>query len=104
MFKSVSYDSLGESTCNNSLLSFASRVILNQYVSNELIKDKNKDERNAEMNRIYGEKVPRYNNALGEIGLIHNSDVPTLKNIAIAKSNLIGITTASQVKDGEGNG
>lgn len=87
-----------------SLLSFASRVILNQYVSNELIKDKNKDERSAEMNRIYGEKVPRYNNALGEIGLIHNSDVPTLKNIAIAKSNLIGITTASQVKDGEGNG
>ena len=85
------------------LLSFAGRVTLNQYVSNEIIKGMNNDERDSTLQSIYGD-IPAYNYTLGELGLVHNLDVPTLQNIANAKANVQGITIASQVKDGEGNG
>ena len=86
------------------LLSFAGRVTLNQYVSNEIIKSMSKDERDNTLQSIYGNGVPAYNYTLNELGLIHNNDVPILRTIAIAKANVQGITIASQVKDGEGNG
>lgn len=86
------------------LLSFASRVILNQYVSNDILKDKSIAEKEALITSIYGRNAPRYNYALDELGLVHGNDIRLLRNIAIAKANLQGITTASQVKDGAGNG
>ena len=86
------------------LLSFAARVTLNQYVSNEVIKGMGNEERDATLQGIYGAGVPSYNYTLNELGLIHDNDVPTLRAIAIAKANVQGITIASQVKDGEGNG
>lgn len=86
------------------LLSFASRVILNQYVSNDILKDKSTAEKEALINSVYGRNAPRYSYTLDELGLVHGNDVRLLKNIAIAKANLQGITTASQVKDGAGNG
>lgn len=85
------------------LLSFAGRVTLNQYVSNEIIKGMSNEGRDYTLQSIYGD-VPAYNYTLNELGLVHKLDVPTLQNIAIAKANVQGITIASQVKDGEGNG
>lgn len=86
------------------LLSFASRVVLNQYVSNDILKDKSIMEKEALITSIYGRNAPRYNYTLDELGLVHGNDVRLLRNIATAKANLQGITTASQVKDGAGNG
>ena len=86
------------------LLSFASRVVLNQYVSNDILKDKSMAEKEALITSIYGRNAPRYNYTLDELGLVHGNDVRLLRNIATAKANLQGITTASQVKDGAGNG
>lgn len=86
------------------LLSFASRVVLNQYVSNDILKDKSITEKEALITSIYGRNAPRYNYTLDELGLVHGNDVRLLRNIATAKANLQGITTASQVKDGAGNG
>lgn len=86
------------------LLSFASRVVLNQYVSNDILKDKSIAEKEALITSIYGRNAPRYNYTLDELGLVHGNDVRLLRNIATAKANLQGITTASQVKDGAGNG
>lgn len=86
------------------LLSFSSRVILNQYVSNDILKGRSTAEKESLMDSIYGRNAPRYNYTLDELGLVHGNDVRLLKNIAIAKANLQGVTTSSQVKDGLGNG
>lgn len=89
--------------CKN-LLSFAARVHLNQYVSHEMLQGLSNVEKEAKLKDIYGNNAPKYNYQLDELGLIHGNDIPTLRAIAIAKANITGVTTASQVKDGEGNG
>ena len=89
--------------CKN-LLEFSSRVILNQYVSNTLLKNKSKTDIQSILNNLYGKFAPEYNDALEELSLIHENDVPTLKNIALAKANLYGLTTSAQTKDSLGNG
>lgn len=89
--------------CKN-LLSFAARVHLNQYVSHELIQGLSNVEKDAMLEDIYGKGAPKYNYQLDELGLVHGNDIPTLNRIAIAKANVTGVTTASQVKDGDGNG
>ncbi|MDY6154495.1 MAG: hypothetical protein SPI06_13920 [Terrisporobacter sp.] len=53
---------------------------------------------------IYGRNAPSYNWELDELGMVHGNDVRTLNLMALAKANMDGITTATQVKDGEGNG
>lgn len=89
--------------CKN-LMSFASRVILNQYVSHEFIKGQTNADIEKALSDIYGQNAPKYNPQLDELGLVHGNDIPTLKAIAIAKANVQGVTTASQVKDGLNNG
>ena len=89
--------------CKN-LLSFAARVHLNQYVSHELIQGLSNMEKESKLADIYGKGAPKYNFQLDELGLVHGNDIPTLNKIAIAKANVTGVTTASQVKDGDGNG
>lgn len=89
--------------CKN-LLSFAARVHLNQYVSHEFIQGLSNMEKESRLADIYGKGAPKYNFQLDELGLVHGNDIPTLNKIAIAKANVTGVTTASQVKDGEGNG
>lgn len=89
--------------CKN-LLSFAARVHLNQYVSHEFIQGLSNMEKESRLADIYGKGAPKYNFQLDELGLVHGNDIPTLNKIAIAKANVAGVTTASQVKDGEGNG
>lgn len=105
MFQEALYDiQKGWGTLCKNLLQFSSRVILNQYVSNELLKDKTITDKEAIIDKVYGRNAPRYNYALDELGLIHGNDIKTLKDIANAKANLFGLTTSSQVKDGKGNG
>lgn len=87
-----------------SLLSLVARVHLNQYVSHEFLQNMTNTEKEEYLKSLYGQHAPRYNYALDELGLIHGADLPTLKDIANAKANIQGVTTASQVKDGEGNG
>lgn len=88
----------------SNLLKFASRVIFNQYVSKEILSDVSTNTRQDLISMIYGRNAPSYNWDLDELGMIHGNDVRTLNLIALAKANMDGITTATQVKDGEGNG
>lgn len=85
-----------------SLLSFASRVIMNQYVS-YMTKDASVTEIGTVIDQIFGPGKVRYNYSLSELDLVHATDIPTLKVLAIAQANVSGVTTATTVKDGEGN-
>lgn len=88
----------------SNLLKFASRVIFNQYVSKEVLSDAPTNMRQDLISMIYGRNAPSYNWELDELGMVHGNDVRTLNRMALAKANMDGITTATQVKDGEGNG
>lgn len=88
----------------SNLLKFASRVIFNRYVSREILADAPTNTRQDLISMIYGRNAPSYNWDLDELGMIHGNDVRTLNLMALAKANMDGITTATQVKDGEGNG
>ena len=88
----------------SNLLKFASRVIFNQYVSKEVLSDAPANTRQDLISIIYGRNAPSYNWELDELGMVHGNDVRTLNRMALAKANMDGITTATQVKDGEGNG
>lgn len=88
----------------SNLLKFASRVIFNQYVSKEVLADSPTNMRQDLISMIYGRNAPSYNWELDELGMVHGNDVRTLNLMALAKANMDGITTATQVKDGEGNG
>lgn len=88
----------------SNLLKFASRVILNQCVSKEVLSDAPTNTRQDLISMIYGRNAPSYNWELDELGMVHGNDVRTLNRMALAKANMDGITTATQVKDGEGNG
>ena len=86
------------------LLKFASRVIFNQYVSKEILADSPTNTKQDLISTIYGRNAPSYNWELDELGMVHGNDIRTLNLMALAKANMDGITTATQVKDGEGNG
>ena len=86
------------------LLSFVARVHLNQYVSYNIINNFDLYEIPSKLEKIYTTNSPQYNYQLGELGLIHGLDIYALKRISQIKANLAGITSAIQVKDGEGNG
>ena len=88
----------------SNLLKFASRVIFNQYVSKEVLSDAPANTRQDLISIIYGRNAPSYNWELDELGMVHGNDIRTLNQMALAKANMDGITTATQVKDGEGNG
>lgn len=93
-----------DSELAKSLLSFSSRVLLNKYVSKQFLDDLPTNSRQDIIQKIYGKNSPLYNWNLDELGMIHGTDVITLNKIALAKSNLDGIITSTQVKDSEGNG
>lgn len=105
-FQNAIVDITGSITeMSNRLLSFASRVVLNQYISNTIIDGTQSIAHQLDQIKSeYGDSSPRYNYAGNEMGLVSPMDVPTLRLLANAKANYQGLTTASQVKDGEGNG
>lgn len=91
------------SSLSEELFGFASRVLVNQYVSNEILKDSSIESKEAMIKSIYGNNPPKYNYTLDEIGLVHGNDVRQLQQLSIAIANFQGITTSTQVKDGDGN-
>ena len=50
----------------------------------------------------YG-NAPKINYDLGEISLISSKDIRAIKNLALAKASLNGLTTSTIVKTGEGH-
>lgn len=85
----------------SSLLSFASRIILNQNIIHskiDNIENIESRQKEAEANNI------KYNKQLDIVEVISSQDIPTLYRITNAKASVMGITTATQTKDGEGNG
>lgn len=95
------FEELQDSTTQD-LASFAARVIFNQYVNQKYLLDLSPDSRNIILSSIYGKNMPTWNYTLNELGLVHTADIPLLRKIAIAKSNIQGLTTSTQVKDSQG--
>lgn len=89
----------------NKLFETASRVLMNQCISNTLLKDiKDPSELRSRIKEIYsGKKTPGINYKLGEIKLIYPTDIETIKTLAKAKASMLGLTVSTSVKDGEGN-
>ena len=87
------------------LLEFCARVHLNQYVSEKIIpKDIRISEKEKIVSQLYGNNAPKYNYQLDALGLVHGNDINTLKRvISLAKANLQGLTTGTQVKDSQKN-
>lgn len=90
---------------SSDILKFASRVFYNQYVSNKLIDNSKKGIKDLkeQISQIYGltQKI-NINYKLGEISLVSSSDIDSLKTIASAKANLLGLYTNTSVKNAEG--
>lgn len=87
------------------LLSFASRIVLNQHIIHNYIDPiTGVDKKEQKIKEIFGSNSIKYNRQLDITEVVSSYDIPTLRNIAIAKANVLGVTTATQTKDGAGNG
>ncbi len=95
----------GKSKLMQDLLSFASRIVLNQHIISKYI-DPIQDiiEKEVKLKELFGNNAPKYDKQLEMVNSISGADINTLRTIAIAKANTAGITTATQTKDGAGNG
>ena len=94
-----------KSAAVQNLLSFASRIVLNQHIIHNYIDpiaEVNKKEQ--KIKEIFGSNSIKYNKQLDITEVISSYDIPNLRTIAIAKANVLGVTTATQTKDGSGNG
>lgn len=85
------------------LMTLASHVMLNQYVSNELVKGLTPSQTRTKLEKIYGEYAPKFDRTLNEIKLITSKDSGTMIQLAQAKALVEGLLTSSQIKDGNGN-
>ena len=92
----------------NSLFKFASRVILNKYVSYRFFENTqiNRKQIESQIKTIFSEdrNSPNYNYALNALGKVSRLDIPFLSMIARAQANVQGILTAVSAKDSNGNG
>lgn len=88
------------SQIQNALLGMASRVILNQYISNTLLKQVPTRDVSTILESTYGiNNTPKYNKATKQLDLISPTDNAFVENIALTKATIQGLMTASQVKD-----
>lgn len=90
------------------LMQLVSRVITNQYISNQYLnKDKhNPNEIKHKLKQIFTTESstnPTFNKDLGEINLLTEKDSGILSIMAQAKALVTGRLTSSQILDGEGN-
>lgn len=92
----------------NSLFKFASRVLLNRYVSYRFFENTqiNRKQIESQIKTIFSEdrNSPNYNYALSALGKVSRLDIPFLSMIARAQANVQGILTAVSAKDSNGNG
>ncbi len=101
VFEEAIFEELGDSTVQD-LSAFATRVIFNQYVNQKFLLDVSPQNRDIILSSIYGKTIPNWNYAIDELGLIHKSDLSILHKISVAKSNVQGLMTSTQVKDSQG--
>ena len=94
-------DNLGE--MSRQLLNFSARIVANQFISNEYLKDLSTKEQIDQINQIYGRNAPAYDYNTQSISLVHGNDIQALNRIAKARANMYGLTTSTLTKDGEGN-
>lgn len=95
----------------NTLFNLASTVILNKYISNVLLEDvTKKSDIQKKLSEIYPDPIegknknkPQFNKKLIEMGLIPDSKMPILREIATAKAISTGEFTSTLVKDADGN-
>jgi len=59
-------------------MTLASHVMLNQYVSNELVKGLTPSQTRTKLEKIYGEYAPKFDRTLNEIKLITSKDSGTM--------------------------
>ena len=87
------------------LTKFASRVLLNKYISNVKLKDvQTVNNLNQQISSIYaGNKHPKINYQLGELSLIHPADVQIIKYLTNAIANYQQLLVNTSVKDSQGN-
>lgn len=101
------YSALAEnsiSDLNQQLFETSCRIMAMRYYSYSQIKGKGitgKKEILEEAHRV--NPGIRYNNVLSEIEVITEKDIPLISRISTEQANLLGLSTASMVKDGEGN-
>ena len=95
----------GISQMSEGLGNFAARVLLHKYIQREYLLNKNgniKSNKNTIINNIYGERQPKWNYVINELGMVHALDVDNIKVIARAKANITGISNSTLVKNTEG--
>lgn len=89
------------------LLDTSVRVLVNQYLSNTTLKDKNKAQTKRTIDKLFPISTalykPKYNNRLKEISFITDSDSALINTLAQAKALVTGRLTSSQILDSEGN-
>lgn len=86
------------------LFDFASRIIANQYVAVNKMKNLSKEEVSNMIKEIYSaDSKMRYNTQLRQMEVISEKDIVTLNNIITAQSLIQGISTATTYKDSQGN-
>ena len=89
------------------LMSIASRIIANKYLSNTILNNLTPFQVNQKLNQIFGKGKsdikPTFNKQLGEINVITDSNTRVLLDLAEAKAQATGRLTSSQVIDSNGN-
>ena len=90
----------GEATTR--LMQLVTRVITNQYIQENYIKDSKYKQQRAK-NLYNGEYEISYNRKVGEIDFIGKNDTSIVKDLAEANALVTGRLTSSQILDGEGN-
>ena len=106
VFAKAYLDEVGsKSKAINELMTLATRVLFNAYISNVVFKNINTvQDLETGINSVYKSRnAPKINYNTGEISLVSSKDIRTIKNLALAKASLNGLTTSTIVKTGEGN-
>lgn len=103
----VSITSSNDSTKGlQDLMQLTSRVLFNQYISNEYLKNRSIEQIRNKLGQIFPDKsfiTPRFNKRLNEIQFVVDADIDIISNLAQAQALITGKLTSSQILDGEGN-
>lgn len=91
-------------TMIKNLLDMASRIYYNQWLSNTILNyNQSLYKLQSQLYAISGDKPQRFNRNLSEIHLVSDQDKSTLEKLAYVKAVQSGLTSGSQVKNGEGS-
>ena len=90
---------------SQNLMQLVSRVITNQYIQYNYMKEVTPVTAKTRIDKIYKSNIgkPTYNKSEGELNFITDSETSIIKNLAQAKALITGRLTSSQILDGENN-